>query len=114
VSSLERLQNWYLRQCNGDWEHVCGVRIETLDNPGWSVEIDLKETPLARREFESLCSEKTEDDWLFLSRSEEVFKIACGPGNLEDALAIFCTWAECETDPDALERVFEAKKRLTT
>ena len=114
MSSLERLQDWYLRQCNGDWEHVCGVRIETLDNPGWSVEIDLKETPLARREFESLGSEKTEDDWLFLSRSGESFKIACGPRNLEGALAIFCAWAECETDSEALNRVLDAKRRLTT
>jgi hypothetical protein len=42
--ALERLQRWYLGECNGDWEHSYGVRIDTLDNPGWIVTIDLHET----------------------------------------------------------------------
>ena len=33
--SLSALENWYAGQCNGVWEHGCGVRIDTLDNPGW-------------------------------------------------------------------------------
>jgi len=32
---MERIQDWYRRQCDGDWEHSYGVKIETLDNPGW-------------------------------------------------------------------------------
>jgi hypothetical protein len=35
------LAEWYIKNCNGDWEHQYGVKIETLDNPGWHVEIDL-------------------------------------------------------------------------
>jgi len=31
---LQFLQEWYLEQCNGDWEHEFGIKIETLDNPG--------------------------------------------------------------------------------
>ena len=37
---LLRLQRWYVSRCDGEWEHGMGVRIETLDNPGWQVVID--------------------------------------------------------------------------
>jgi hypothetical protein len=40
------LTEWYLCQCDGDWEHQFGVRIDTLDNPGWSLTIDLERTSL--------------------------------------------------------------------
>ena len=38
-SELEALQHWYESQCDGDWEHEFGVKIGTLDNPGWMVDI---------------------------------------------------------------------------
>ena len=31
---LEWLMNWYESNCDGDWEHSYGVKIESLDNPG--------------------------------------------------------------------------------
>jgi hypothetical protein len=42
MDSLAWLENWYSKQCDGDWEHGSGVQIDTLDNPGWSVNIDLQ------------------------------------------------------------------------
>ena len=39
---LQDLAKWYTAQCNGEWEHSCGLKIDTLDNPGWIVTIDLK------------------------------------------------------------------------
>jgi hypothetical protein len=42
---LSILENWYSPQCNGHWEHGFGVRISTIDNPGWSADIDLHDTP---------------------------------------------------------------------
>jgi hypothetical protein len=41
MNSLEWLQQWYLDQCDDEWEHQFGVVIETLDNPGWLVKNDL-------------------------------------------------------------------------
>jgi len=41
---IEWLQKWYADHCDGDWEHEYGIVIETLDNPGWSIVIDLKNT----------------------------------------------------------------------
>lgn len=33
--ALERLEEWFENNCDGDREHGAGIRIETLDNPGW-------------------------------------------------------------------------------
>lgn len=40
------LQDWYIQNCDGDWEHCYGIKIETLDNPGWCIDIDLIGTNL--------------------------------------------------------------------
>jgi hypothetical protein len=50
-AELEELQRWYEAQCDGDWEHEFGATIATLDNPGWTVDIDLERTPLEGRAF---------------------------------------------------------------
>jgi len=34
------LSHWYSNNCDGNWEHYNGIKIETIDNPGWSVSID--------------------------------------------------------------------------
>jgi hypothetical protein len=34
-SNLSRLSTWYQSQCDERWEHSFGLKIETLDNPGW-------------------------------------------------------------------------------
>jgi hypothetical protein len=38
---LEWLQRWFSSRCDGQWEHEKGVGIETVDNPGWRVIIDI-------------------------------------------------------------------------
>ncbi|KMQ59917.1 hypothetical protein ACM39_18325 [Chryseobacterium sp. FH2] len=43
---LNWLEKWFDSQCNGDWEHNYGIKIETLDNPGWEVTIDLNNTDI--------------------------------------------------------------------
>jgi hypothetical protein len=93
MTSLTRLQNWYHSQCDGDWEHQFGVHVETLDNPGWTVKIDLKDTEHEDREFAQIKVQRSEDDWLHISRTPDTFRIACGPSNLEESLSIFCDWA---------------------
>lgn len=44
TDNLIWLMEWYAEQCDGDWEHTYGIKIETLDNPGWSVTIDIEGT----------------------------------------------------------------------
>lgn len=40
---LRFLQDWYLSQCDGDWEHQLGIDIGTIDNPGWTVKVSLSD-----------------------------------------------------------------------
>ncbi|MBL0319091.1 MAG: hypothetical protein IPP74_07360 [Alphaproteobacteria bacterium] len=42
--SLNWLMSWYASHCNGDWEHENQIKISTLDNPGWRLQIDLVDT----------------------------------------------------------------------
>ena len=89
MGALERLQRWYLAQCDGEWEHAYGVEIGPLDNPGWTLKIDVKETP----PFARLETHRTEDDWVVCWIEEDAFHAACGPLNLEEALEVFLDWA---------------------
>ena len=75
---LDWLQRWYGSQCDGDWEHEWGVAIATLDNPGWSVKIDLEETDLADREYPRPQVVRSEHDWVMAWTSGKVFHAAWG------------------------------------
>ncbi|MCZ1006018.1 immunity 53 family protein [Streptomyces lydicus] len=90
---LDWLQSWYASQCDGDWAHEWGMTIETLDNPGWAVKIDLAETVLADREYPQHRVTRDEHDWVMAWTAERAFRIACGPGNLTEALTLFRVWA---------------------
>lgn len=91
--ALSGLLDWYARQCDGDWEHQYGVSIETLDNPGWQMRIDVHGTALAGRAFERAETHRTEDDWLVCWVEGEQFRAACGSRNLDEALDTFLGWA---------------------
>ena len=63
MSSLTRLQKWYHSMCDGDWEHCYGVKIDTSDNPGWIVEIDIIDTPLENKPFNPIHIGETDDNY---------------------------------------------------
>lgn len=68
-TNFEWLQGWYSRHTNGDWEHQNGILIETLDNPGWSVLIDLDGTELSEMDFQRRQVERSKNDWFHLWRT---------------------------------------------
>ena len=87
---INRFQNWYKINCNGDWEHSYGISISTLDNPGWSVRIELQDTALESLSFTSSHqSDSDEHDWHHISVKKQVFDMACGPSNLTAVLQLF-------------------------
>ncbi|MGW1489962.1 immunity 53 family protein [Streptomyces sp. NPDC002402] len=90
------LQRWYESQCDGDWEHEWGVRIETLDNPGWTMRINLAETLLAGRTYGRTEFRRSNSDWVMTKVSDDVFRASCGPLNLDEALRLFREWATSE------------------
>ena len=94
-SSLQRLIAWYLRHCNGDWEHSFGFAIDTLDNPGVSIKIDLQETELAHVPFLELKDDyDSPDHWFICRRTDTMFEAFGAATRLEDMLRIFADWAD--------------------
>ncbi|ULO09522.1 immunity 53 family protein [Paenibacillus sp. 19GGS1-52] len=83
MSGLKWLENWYLENCDGDREHGYGIKIETLDNPGWAVDIHLDGTWLEDKMFQIIKIDRTEMDWVYCSVSDNIFKGNGGPNNLE-------------------------------
>ena len=93
MQPLDFLQSWYRAQSNGEWEHVHGVTIETLDNPGWLVTIDLVGTPLENEPMPPVRQERSPHDWLVCEVEHRQFR---GQGDSQKLLAIlqvFQNWA---------------------
>lgn len=90
---VQVLEAWYASNCDGDWEHQFGVRIESLDNPGWSVDINLEGTSLDRKEFSARRIERSSSDWLDCRVDATTFKGRGGPSNLGEILSTFVEWA---------------------
>jgi hypothetical protein len=90
---LEKLEQWYSKHSNGDWEHQHGIKIDTLDNPGWELVIDLKNTELENKVFVQTKIERSENDWYHCSVVENKFIGNCGPLNLQEVLNVFFLWS---------------------
>ena len=70
---IDWLEHWYLNQCNGEWEHEFGITIQTTDNPGWLVIIDLSNTKLEEVEMPYILRERAKNDWLGYSIEKKGF-----------------------------------------
>jgi hypothetical protein len=98
MSILERLQDWFQSQCDGQWEHDRGVRIDSTDNPGWWVKIDLNGTLLAAKHFSPVRrgdveSTDPEPPWMHCYIEAGVFNGAGDPNTLNEILTLFLDWA---------------------
>ncbi|SFL23554.1 Immunity protein 53 [Streptosporangium canum] len=89
TDALVFLQSWYASCCNDDWEHSYGVTIDTLDNPGWCLKIDLVNTPLAGAVLDRLVVERAEDNWVHAWSNGIHFEAVCGSLNLGEVLEVF-------------------------
>ena len=94
MQGLSRLEQWYSARCNGLWEHQWGVDIGTLDNPGWTLDIDLWETSAQDRVLERVRIERSKNDWISYWVEKNKFHAAMGPRNLTECIDIFCNWFE--------------------
>ena len=86
------IERWYRNRCDGNWEHQWGISIESLDNPGWRVKIDLQGTPAESKTLARDKIERGDENWIQYWAAEKKFEIACGPLNLSEALEIFAAW----------------------
>lgn len=90
---IHELQAWYHAHCNGDWEHEYGIRLENLDNPGWSLSIPISDTELESREFVPSQWDHGLGDWVSCRVENRVFRGDGGSQNLADILRLFLDWA---------------------
>ena len=88
MNPIQKLQKWYSSQCDGDWEHEFGVKLETLDNPGWSISIDLEMTSLEGVEFEE-SNQVTELDWYHLRAKDNKYVGSGDPNKLDFIISHF-------------------------
>jgi hypothetical protein len=92
---LTRIQRWYAAMCNDDWEHTYGIVISNIDNPGWSLKVELKDTYLYDVEFKKIhIQRENEDDWVVCSVKDGEFQGYGGLENLGELLSIFLDWAD--------------------
>lgn len=89
---LVALEDWFLSTCNGDWEHDWGAQIHTLDNPGWSLKVNLEGTELEERTFHEIKVDRDENDWLRCWVEKKFFYGCGGPKNLSEILRLFTEW----------------------
>jgi hypothetical protein len=89
---LARLQQWYRAHCDGDWEHARRVRIGTLDNPGWSLSVNLEDSDHSQLAMDRIDVERSPTDWYSCWLEGGVFHGAGGAGNLGDLITTFLEW----------------------
>lgn len=102
--ALSWLMDWYVAQCDGDWEHRFGLEIGTLDNPGWSLAIDLNGTPFEGRPFDPVVHNISEQEavdgpegdksWWDCRVEGSTFKAFGDPRDLSGMIAVFRRWIE--------------------
>lgn len=94
-----------------------GRPIETLDNPGWLVTVDLAGTPLASRPFTGVAdgfgagAHPNAPRWVHCSVQDGAWRGAGDGTQLARLLGLFLDWADEDTEPDAAANPTEAADR---
>ena len=104
MNLLRWLNKWYISNCSDEWEHLYGVKIYTLDNPGWSVKIDLLGTDMEDISFDEISIYNSESDWIICRVKEDVFDGGgVGSYDLEAIIKIFYNWVTINSsNPESL------------
>ena len=98
MNTVARLSAWYAAQCNEEWHEDHGIKIDTLDNPGWVVKVDLGAPSLEKTPYQEVKIDRSEQDWVTARRNGITFEAFGGVNNLEEIIELFLNWAE-ENNP---------------
>ncbi|MGK2854524.1 MAG: Imm53 family immunity protein [Microbacteriaceae bacterium] len=74
-----------------------GIRIETLDNPGWAIDVRIADTGLEGLAADWHHDERSEHVWLHWRSTGQTFEARCGPTDLPRALAAFQDFATSQS-----------------
>ena len=86
---------WYQAHCDHSWEHKHGVRLETLDNPGWLLTVDLVHTDLQGRQMAEVREgtapggHPVSPRWIHCVVSDNQFRGACDPTQVARLFQVF-------------------------
>lgn len=73
MESINQLMNWYASNCDDEWEHTFSIKIQTIDNPGWSFKADIVDTEVeGKATFEESIDD--DDDWYSIKSDGKTFK----------------------------------------
>lgn len=87
--------DWYQRHCDDSWEHQYGLKLETLDNPGWLLTIDLIHTDLQGRTMPEVREGLSPDDgpcspnWIHCYVRDNQFRGAGDPNQVARLFQVF-------------------------
>ena len=90
--SLVGFQDWYLKKCDGAWEHSNYFLIESLDNPGWKIKISGEQ----QRTEVSLKINRSDENWIHVKATSGDFVGYGGGTNLMELLEAAATWLGIE------------------
>jgi len=68
------------------------IYINTLDNPGWEIFINLKNSSLLEKIFNEIEIERTDDDWIHSRIRNSKLQMFGGPLNLKEMIRNFREW----------------------
>ncbi|WP_449386945.1 Imm53 family immunity protein [Chryseobacterium lineare] len=89
---IDWLQKWFKEQTDGNWEHEVIIKIESIDNPGWSIEIDLMKSDIIPIEWRLF--EISDDNWLGYKFEDNIFYIAGDASKLDLSIRVFQEFIE--------------------
>lgn len=99
VDVLKEIQEWFQNQCDGEWEHARRITLDSCDNPGWWLKIDLQGTNLENKQFKEIKTgdfslNMPEPPWIHLYVENGVFNGAGDAMQLKNILRYFLDWAK--------------------
>src|ERR1051326_8589232 len=86
---LKWFQEWYLAQCNLEWEHGGVIAIQNLDNPGWIFSVELKGTAAQEATMPRYERDLGDDDWIICQMVGTEFRCNGDPTKLVEMLERF-------------------------
>lgn len=96
MNVITDIESWYSNQCDGDWEHIFGIKIENIDNPGWKISIPLERTSCEEKFFHELKVNRSETNWLHCLKQDNKFIGYGGIRNLNEIISIFLEWQKSD------------------
>lgn len=96
---LSYIEEWVYRNPAALEEQRPRFLLTTLDNPGWAIDINLRDTELETLELDLPLMEMSEHNWHTARARDHVLELPGGPWNLFDLLEIFRRLAESRGAP---------------